>query len=283
MRPSACSSERLLETLDVGKREHRAVDAYVLVVDLAVAALAHTALHAALEVDEDVLAGNADHVELADHEPIEDRRPADDRARLGRELDLGEESRDDADVAGPCVVALVDGFVVLDAVPAAPAGEIVREELHAGLARAVEEDEAVELLAAVEDVLDQAPRGTNADAAGHDEHILSAELGEVEAVPQRSAHVDRVALLQPGDRVGNAAQRANDQVKGVGARRRAREADGDLPVAKERELDDLAGRELHGPAVSHPQREVCLGRGRLQSVDDRRLAGQEDVLYVLSL
>ena len=116
MRPSACSSERLLETLDVGEREHRAVDTHVLVIDLAVAALAHAALHAALEVDEDVLARDADHVELADHEPVEDRRAADDRARLGRELDLGEQRGDDADVARPARVAPVDGLVELDVV-----------------------------------------------------------------------------------------------------------------------------------------------------------------------
>src|SRR5512140_1257987 len=71
-------SDRLLEALDLAEREDRAVDADVLVIDLAVAALADAALHAALEIHEDVVAGHADVVELFDDEAVEDRRPADD-------------------------------------------------------------------------------------------------------------------------------------------------------------------------------------------------------------
>ena len=103
-------------------------------------------------------------------------------------------------------------------------------------------------------------------------------LVEVEAVAQRPSDVDRVALAELGDRVGHATDRAHDQIEGVGPRRRAGEADGDLAVPEEGELGDLAGRVLHGPAVVHREREVRLGRGRLQGVDDGRLAGQEDVL-----
>ena len=45
--------------------EHGAVQADVLVVDLAVAALADAALHPPLQVHVDVLVGDADAVELA--------------------------------------------------------------------------------------------------------------------------------------------------------------------------------------------------------------------------
>ena len=103
-------------------------------------------------------------------------------------------------------------------------------------------------------------------------------LVEVEAVPQRATHVDRLALVQLGDRAGHAPDGAHHQVEGVLARRRAGEADRDLAVAEERELDDLAGLVLHRLPVGHLQREVRLRRSRLHAAHDRGLTGQEDVL-----
>jgi len=122
--------------------------------------------------------------------------------------------------------------------------------------------------------------GRQPDAAGDDEHVIAAELVDREPVAERTADREGVAHVLAVDRGRHPAYGTNDDVERPLARGRAGDADGDLAVAHDTDLEDLPGLEHEGLSVGHLQREVLLTGCGLVGVEDSGLAREEQALLL---
>ena len=212
---------------------------------LAVAAESDGAFHVAFHGEVDVAGRDAAVLrELGDDVAHHDFGSADqDDGAAGMQAEVAEERGDDADAAAPVDAAVIDGGEHLAVGGVGPGGEFLAVEEVAGAAGAVEEDEAGVLVAVAEDVVDGGAQRGEADAAGDDEDVLAAGLGERPGGAEGAAHAERVARAAADQRVGGGADGADGVDETAGMVRVAADGDGQLADAEDVEHAELAGGE----------------------------------------
>ena len=242
--------------------------------DLAVAALAHSALHMALEAHVDMVVADALLTHLGDHEAIHDRRAA-HRAEGVRRADLKmlEGLGGQAHFAIPGVVGVVDGQVQVEVLAMTPHLELVAEHDLGGVLRTVDDGYLAEVAALVVDVVDEAAKRRDAQAAGNQQDIVALHLLEREAAAERPADAHDVAALHLVQRLGEATGAAHAQLDEAAFGGARRNGDGSLAHAEDGQLDELARlmtERLADALVDQTELEQLLGCRQLGDGRDAR-------------
>ena len=177
---------------------------------------------------------------------------------LDRDGGRPDEGVDEADLAGPAFLGAVDGDVDLESGDPFPLVDHVLVHVVLRGAGPVEEDDAAEFLAMLEDVDDGRAQGDEPDAARDIDDVPALDRVEREAVAEGAAQADLVAgpeLVQgPGDLADAADREVGPVVLGA-----ERQGDGELPGPEDRAHDELPG----------PDPEVLAGLGVLEREIER--------------
>ena len=239
--------------------------------DLAVAALAHAALHMALEAHVDMVVADALLPHLVDGEPIHHRRPAQGAERVGGiDLQMLERLCDQADLAVPRVVGMIHRQVQVEVLAMAPHLELLAEHHLGGVLRTVDDGDLAELGTLVVDVVDERAQRSDAEAARHQQDVVPLHVLEREASAERAAQAHDVAALHLVQHLGEVAGATHAQLDEAALGRRAGYGDRRLAHPEDGHLDELARlvRERIADAlVDQTKLEQLL---RLGEVDDGR-------------
>ena len=124
--------------------------------------------------------------------------------RAGSKRATRDEVGHDTHVALPAGTGRVDGHLdvyLIGRLP--PSIEILGEQELARPARADEHLDATVGVPVGAHLLDDGPKRRQADAAGHDHDVVTHRALGVPAGAERSAHADRVARIEPRERLGH--------------------------------------------------------------------------------
>ena len=241
---------------------------------LAVPALAHAALHVALEAHVDAIVGDILLAHLLHDEPVHHRRPTQGPEGVRRiDLQMLEGLGDKSYFPVPPLIGVVHGQVQLEVAAVLPHLELVAEHDLGRVFGTVDDGDLPELAALVVDVVDERAQRRDAEAAGHQKHVVAAHLIDGEAAAEGPADADDLAALHLVQPLGEAPRAPDAQLDEAAFCGRRGDGDGRLPHAEDGQLHELARLLAEGLAdalVHEAELEELLGGRKLGDGGDAR-------------
>lgn len=176
--------------------ENRPINATILMPDLTMSALAHSALHVTLETHVNAIVTNALLAHFLDHELVHDRRPANGTVGVvWVDLQMLERSGNQTDLAIPSVIRVIDRKIKVEVLAVTPHLELVAEHDLARILRAINNRDVTEFRPLVMDVVDQRTQRRDSKAPRNKQDIVAFHVLERERLAVRPANSDDIAAL----------------------------------------------------------------------------------------
>src|SRR5271169_723974 len=174
------------------------VAAYQGRAEVAVTASPDVAFHVALQGEIVLARGDAGGVERAGGEAHHDLRAADKGdGMVPIESGAADQIRDDADMAAPKAVGVVDRHLDFYVEPAAPTFELAPEQDVRRTAGTVKHHDAAVAVALGDEPVDRRSQGGEPEPAGNNDDVAALTFRDGPGGAVRAAHPERIARLQP--------------------------------------------------------------------------------------